>query len=358
MPNQVLYGFQDLTGVLTQRVTAVGVGVVENAITATLAEHNRQMDAMLALFADPTTDFKRRYRVPNASRLQPVDEEGRVRAQRRAGYYDIAFPMQRGGAAWGNTYEAGIKQTVGEAQIRLAELLTADARWMRDHLLAALYTNVSWTYNDEDDDAGTLTIKGLANGDTDTYLIQAGADAGATDTHYFAQANAIDNANDPFPTIFDELKEHPENGGDIIAFIPTNRKASVKALSSYFPVADGNIRYGASISTLESTLGTSVPGEVFGYHDDGVWLVEWKALPNDYIIAVASEGDRPLAMRQDMAPELQGFNRVADRNDHPYYEAQYLRKAGFGAQNRVGALAYRIGNAAYAIPTNYASPMP
>lgn len=358
MANQVLYGFQNLTNVLTQRVTAIGVSVIEDAITETLAEHNRQLDAMMALFADPTTDFKRRYRVPNASRLQPVDEVGRARPRRRAGYYDIAFPLQRGGDAWGNTYEASIKQTVAEAQTRLSELLTADARWMRDHILAAFFTNVSWTYNDEDDDAGTLTIKGLANGDTDTYLIQEGADAGATDTHYFTQANAIDDSNDPFPTIHDELVEHPENGGEVVAFIPTNLKAAIKGLTGFYPVADDNLRYGAAATQLVGNLGQSLPGTIFGYHDDGVWLAEWKAMVSSYIIAVTTDGDRPLAMRQDTAPELQGFHRVADRNDYPYYEAQFLRKAGFGAQNRVGALVYRIASASYAIPTGYASPMP
>lgn len=358
MANQVLYGFQNLTNVLTERVTAVGVSVVETAIEATLTEHNRQLNAMMALFADTTTDFKRTYRTPGASRLQPVDEMGRARPRRRTGRYDIAFPLQRGGDAWGNTYEAGIKQTVAEAQTRLSELLTADARWMRDHIFSALFANTSWTYTDEDDDAGSLTIKGLANGDTDTYLIQEGADAGATDTHYFAQANAIDNSNDPFPTIHDELTEHPENGGDVIAFVPTNLKATVKALTGFYPVADPNLQYGSAATQLTGNLGQALPGMVFGYHDDGVWLVEWKAMVSSYIIAVTTDGDRPLAMRQDTAPELQGFNRVADRNNHPYYEAQYLRKAGFGGQNRVGALVYRIGNGSYAVPTGYAAPMP
>ena len=75
------------------------------------------------------------------------------------------------------------------------------------------------------------------------------------------------------------------------------------------------------------------------------------------MIATMTGGPRPLLMREEMEASLRGFNRVAERNDHPFYESQYLRIAGFGANNRVGALVQRIGNGSYAIPTNYPSPL-
>ncbi len=108
---------------------------------------------------------------------------------------------------------------------------------------------------------------------------------------------------------------------------------------------------------MAGSLGAAVPGQVIGYHEARVWIAEWRSLPANYMIAVATEGPRPLAMRQEPEAVLQGFNRVAERNDHPFYESQYLRSAGFGANNRVGALVYRIGNGAYAVPTGYASPL-
>lgn len=357
MANQILYGFENLTSVFSERITGNLIPQVNTAIQATLAEHNRQMQAAMSLFATPTTEYKVRYKTPVAGRLQPLDENGRALPVRTSGYYDIAFPLQRGGIAYGANYEGMLKMTVEDANNRMATLMIADQRWMRDHMLAALYTSASWTYTDEEH--GALTVKGLASGDTDTYLIQTGADTGATDTHILGQANSIaDGADDPFGTIYDELTEHPENSGDVIALIPTNLKASVEALADFYPVGDPNIRRGANTAELVGSLGTSIPGKLFGYHDSGVWLVEWKSLPSSYIIATMTGGDRPLAMRQDVLPELQGFNRVADRNDHPFYETQYMRKAGFGAQNRVGAMVMRIGNGTYATPTNYSSPMP
>lgn len=353
--NTIAYGFIKMVDLFNERIDEVGIERVTNAIDATLAEHNRQMAAMMGLFATPTTAPKLRYKTPITGSLQPLDEQGRARPVRPAGYYDVAFPLQDAGTAWGQTYKASKKMTVEEANNIVSSLLLADRRWMRDHMLAALFANASWTFGD--DQYGSLTIKGLANSDTDTYLLMAGADSGAADTHYLAQAAAIDNSNDPFPTIYTELMEHPENSGDVVVLVPSGLKATVEALAGFYPQADANLRPGLATTTVAGSLGAAVPGQVIGYHEARVWIAEWRSLPANYMIAVATEGPRPLAMRQEPEAVLQGFNRVAERNDHPFYESQYLRSAGFGANNRVGALVYRIGDAAYAVPTGYASPL-
>lgn len=359
MANALLYGFLQLKDLKDRRVTEVGVDVVNRAIEATVEEHNRQIQVVLNLFAERTTEFKEKFTSPVAARLQPLDENGRARPIKPLGQYGIAYPLQEGGTAWGANYRTSKKMTVQEANDITATLVSADVRWLRDHILAAVFTNVSWTFNDPEHDA--LTIKGPANGDTDTYMIAAGADAGATDTHFFAQAAAIADATNPFPTIYSELTEHPENSGDVIAFIPTANKTAAQGLATFTPTRDPNLTLGANQTQLTGNLNAALPSgptSLLGYEDSGVWLAEWKTLPTDYIVAVTTGGERPLKMREEPQEDLQGFNKVAERNDHPFYESQYLRIAGFGANNRVGVVVYRVGNGAYAIPTNYTSPMP
>lgn len=356
MANSVLYGFIGLKDLFDRRLNEVGTDVINRAITASVAEHNRQMGAFMRLFAQPTTAFKMRYKTPTVARLQPLDANGRARPIKPAGHYDVAFPLQMAGGAWGQNYLSRVKMTVEEANEATATLVSADFRWVRDHVLAALFANANWSYDDKDDEAGALTVKGLANGDTDIYLIQEGADTGATDTHYLAQAAAIDNSNNPFPTIYDELSEHPENTGEVITMVPTNLVTSVGALTNFHEAADPNIRVGSATDVLVGSLGIQVPGKVIGYVDKN-WIVEWKALPDNYMISVTTGGEPPLGMRQHPEAELQGFNRVAQRDDHPFYESQWLRIAGFGAWNRVGAVVYRIGNGSYAVPTGYGVPM-
>jgi hypothetical protein len=288
--------------------------------------------------------------------LQPLDENGRALPTKPFGYYDVGYPIQSGGSAWGATYVARAKMTVQDANDATAQMLEADMRWMRDHALAGLFASGTWTFTDEF--YGSLTVQPLASGDSVVYAVQTGADAGATDTHQLAQAGAIADATNPFPTIRQELLEHPENTGDVIVFVPTANKQATHDLATFNPIADPNVRRGSGTDEFVGTLGVATPGTLFGYEDSGTFLVEWPTLPSNYLIGVTTGGARPLGMREDPEAELRGFNRVAERDNHPFYESQWLRRAGFGARNRVGAVVMRVGNGTYASPTNYTVPMP
>lgn len=353
MANQILYGFHNLQDLANDRVTTVGVDRVENAITQAVAEHNRQINAVTDFFVTRTTDFKTRFSSVTSARLQPLDENGRARPIKPSGFYDISLPLQMGGTAWGYNFVTGQKMTVGEVARVTQTMIMADRKWMRDHIMASLFDNDGWTFVDPQH--GSLAISPLANADSQVYQMFTGGDIGATSQHYLAQAAAIADATNPFPGIYSLLTQHPENSGEVVAFVPSNLTASIEALATFRPVSDPNVSEGSNTAVLTGTLGGSLPGTLIGYVDK-VWIVEWRYLPDSYIIATTTEGDRPIAMREDPEASLRGFNKVADRDDHPFYERQYLRRAGFGAWNRAGAVVQRIGNGTYAIPTGYANP--
>lgn len=351
----MLYGVLTEKDLATQRVTEVGVDVVMDAVDQSLMEHNRQMDALMSLFVTRTTKFKTRFQTNTAARLQPLDASGRARPIKPGGYYDLAFPLQMAGAAWGTDYVTGIKMRVEEVARIVKQMQSADMRWLRDHILAALFYKSStnpWTFADPAH--GDLSIYGLANGDSVTYELLRGADQNATDDHLLGASSLTASV---FETIYNELTEHPENEGEAIAFIPTASKSTVEGLTGYIPVDDANVRVGANTATLRNALTTPLPGNLIGYLEK-CWIVEWRSMPDDYAIGCMTGGDRALAMREDEEPELQGFKEVAQRGDHPWTEKQWLRRAGFGGWNRVGAVAHRTNNATYAVPTNYSSPMP
>jgi hypothetical protein len=351
-----LYGFHNLNDVQNARITGSLIEAVNDAITAASDEHNRTINALTGLFAEETTDYTMRFAQGGNTRLQPLDEHGRALPVKPSGYYDTAYPIQMAGSAWGATYVTRAKMTVRDAERATAMMLDADARWMRDHILAALFADASYTFTD--DLYGSLTVQGIANNDSVTYTTINGADSGATDDHTLAQAAAIADATNPFPTIYDELDEHPENSGPYIAFIGNGLRATTEALATFHESPDANLQRGANDDVLVGDLGIDVPGRVLGYEESGMWVVEWRGMPANYIIGVAAGGAKPLRMRQDMEAELQGFKRVAQRDDHPFYESQWMRRAGFGAWNRVGAVAYRVSNGTYAVPTGYSLPMP
>lgn len=351
----VLLGLLNQADLYDQRVTSVGIQQVFRAVDESVAEHNRQLTAMTRLFVTNVTDPQARYYAAGATRNQPLDENGRARPVKPSGSYTVGFPLHYSGNAWGRNYVTGIKMTVGEVARLTSMMLDGDSRWMRDHILAALFyenSTTPWTFTDPQ--FGALSVYGLANGDTTTYQILSGADSAATDDHVKGAA-AVTAA--VFQDIHDELVEHPENGMDVIAFVPTASRATVEGLTGFYPVSDSNLNQGSGVTTLARALDIETPGELFGYIE-GVYVYEWRSMPSNYLIGTSVGGAAPLALRQETEAELQGFRAVAERNDYPWWERQYLRIAGFGAWNRAGAIVYRTDNATYAIPTGYDSPMP
>jgi hypothetical protein len=353
MANQILYGFHNLQDLYNERVTEVGVDVVNTAIAQAVEEQNRQIDSLVNFFVQRTTNFKTRFQSVTGARLQPLDESGRALPIKPSGKYDVAFPIETGGTAWGYNYITGQKLTVGEVARMTQTMNMADSRWLRDKLLAALFTNTNRTFVDPEH--GSLTVLPIANGDSQVYQTLSGADLGATSNHFLAEADAIADAANPYPEIYSTLMQHPENGGQVVMFISPTISTTTKNLANFTEVPDPNITPGNATATLTGSLGAALPGDLLGYVD-GVWIVEWRSLPDNYGIAVTTEGDKPLAMREDMEASLRGFKQVGERNDHPWYERQYMRRAGFGAWSRAGALVKRFGNDTYAIPTGYTAP--
>lgn len=355
MANAILYGFLQLKDVLNARAVEVEGGRLREAITLTVAEHNREIGMLTGLFAEPTTEYSGRFTPAGNNRLQPGNQFARALPVKGTSY-DLAWPIQDGRTAWGVNDVTAAKMSVTQVNQNVANMLTGDIAWMADHVLAALFYNGSgWTFTDEQLPTPTLTIKALANGDATLYARMGGT--ASTDNHFLAQAGAISDAANPFPGIYTELVEHPENqGAEIISFVSPSNTAAVTGLATFVELQDENVRAGNANDVVTGTPGVAFPGRLLG-RVANQWAVEWPRIPADYVVSVAVGGIPPLRMRQDPEPQLQGFAEVATRQDYPWWESQWRRRAGFGAYNRVGAVVQRVGNGAYAIPTSYGSPM-
>lgn len=350
----ILYGLLNQRDLYDQRVTTTDVEVINTAITMSFAQWQEEMRLINTLFVMPTTKHQTKFLSVNSARLQPMDEAGQAKPVKPSGSYTRGFPIQMGGHAWGTDYVTSEKMTLQDVANNVITAQNADMAWMRDHVIAALtYKNgtAAWTFDDPE--FGSLSIYGLANGDTQEYLRAMGTGVSSTDNHLFGSTTLTAAV---FKNIKDEIKEHPENAGPIIAFIASDQVATAEALTGFIPVADEGVTLGANSDRLTGSLAMPYPGELIGWCE-GVWVVEWKSLPDGYIIGVSTGGDKALAMREDVETNLRGFREVANRDNYPWYEKQFMRRAGFGAWNRVGAVVYLIGNATYSTPANYASPM-
>lgn len=350
----VLMGYLNNADLYDRRVSDMPVAETDEAIRLTLAEQNRVVNLMLDFFSSPTTNAQERFKTPTNARAQPLDENGRALPVKGIAQYTVGYPLHQFGHAWGANYTARQRMTVQELGQELITAQMAYINWVSDHILAALFyenSTTPWTWPDELH--GDISVYGLANGDSVIYQRRNGI-AMATDDHIQGYA-AVNTAN--LTTIANDLREHPENTGAVVVFVPTASRATVEGLTEFVPVSDPNLNYG-SVTTTLNNLGATVPGEIFGYVEGaGVYVSEWPRVPDNYLIAKMTGGATPLRRRIDPIPALQGWRLVAERNDHPWYEQQFQGLLGFGAYNRVGAVAARTNNTTYAIPTGYSSPM-
>lgn len=351
MANSTAYGFVTLKDIFRERVMD-NLEIVQTAVQQSIDEYQRQMDEMLNILVQRTDRYSLRYQLPGSGTLQPLDEHGNPLPVLPSGYYDVAFPIQGAGIAWGDNRVTRALMTVQDANRFTLTVQNADLDWMARHILATVFTNTTWTYTDPDH--GSLTVQPLANGDTVTYVRRGGTSS--TDTHYLAQANAIDNSNNPFPTLYSELMEHPSNDGPYVAYIPSNLKSAVTGLSTFVEIGDPDIQTGANTDTVVGNLSQGFGDEVLG-KSDNMWIVEWSRLPDNYILAVAQGADPIVGMREYPSERLQGLFPEFQNVDGNRYLYKYIRYAGFGVMNRVGAAVMRIGNASYAIPTGYSAPL-
>jgi hypothetical protein len=357
MANAISYGFTDLQHVFSEKLSAVNVETISTAISLTVAEHNRQADAMLAELSERTTAYTTRFKQRDAGTLQPLDEQGNPLPRKPAGHYDVAYPIFGGGTAWGDNRVSRAMASVADVNRNMLEMLGDDASWMKRHVLAALLDNTTFTFDDPEH--GEITVQPLALA-TDGVTYPRNNGSSSTATHHVAQAAGVANATNPFPVIKAALEDHPVNGGGpIVSYIPTNIVDDVEGLSSFIAVSDPNIRLGANSNELAGSISRGFGDEVLGYAD-GVWIVKWSALPNNYILSVARGASEPvLKMREYDAAELQGLFTENHSPDGNLREYRFLRYAGFGAHNRVGAFVTQVakGDTTYVVPAGFARPI-
>lgn len=354
MANTLAYGFVGLENLFADRVSDENIEVVRDAIAQSTAEHNRQVDGIMAEFVEPTEDYSARFKMSGAGTMQPLDEFGNPLPVKEAGFYDVAYPIQGAGTAFGDNRVSRALMTVEEANEQTLNNLRRDADWMKRHMLAALFDETAWTYPDPD--KGDLTIEPLANGDTVTYIKNNGNSE--TDDHYFATATAIGDAANPFPTIHSDLMEHPVNaGGIVVVYVPTALADDVQALTAFVEVGDTDVAEGADTAVLRGSIDRGFGDEVLGKVSK-CWIVEWSLLPDEHMLAVVRGTQKPvLKQREYPAASLKGLFQEEHSPDGNLEETRWIRYCGFGGYNRVGALVYQVGNATYEVPTGYDAPL-
>lgn len=360
--NVLSYGFYDYQALANQRINTIQGVTVYDMVTASAAMHTEQVAKLLRSMCLTTTNAKWKFKLPKATDLQPATGNDKPDLVRGTTSYDVALPIQGGKTGYGFDQIAEAYATLQEVNAETVAALQGDGRWLKRHILSALFTNTDWTFTDER--LGSLTIRPLANATSgeDFPLVSGGTEASQ---HYMAQAASIADATNPFDNIHAQLKKHPSNMVDtnnpVVVYVASNLSTSIQGLANFVPVVDPDLRAGISADSLAVDAGRIE--QIRGFGDqvlgkcDNCWIVEWGMLPDSYMIAHATGAGPILGMREHEPAQLRGFFAKSNTANPVLSETWFYRFAGFGVINRVAGLVYRIGDASYAIPTGYTAPL-
>jgi hypothetical protein len=356
--NKAIYGFDKIADVISNKVLSIGERAVLTAIEEASAEQTRFMNAVNSTLVEPVTVGKDLIEQIASTEMQPLDEFGNPLPIKGLPAISVGYPIFDRGTAWASNRKTRAKMTGMDAQKRTIEAFIASTNTNTRHMLAALLDNVSWTFNDVDLKLGNITVFPLANNDTQTYLKAGGTQA--VDNHYLSQAAAISDAANPFPTIYTELTEHPGNGDLVVVYVSSSLVSTIQALSDWTPAPTMGINQAITGATFAAGLDIEAirgPGDLVLGHTDRCFVVEWRALPDGYMIGHAAQSGPVLAKREHPEPALQGLFVENNSPDGNIVETRMIEMNGYGVMNRIGALAYFVGNAAYQIPTGYDAPL-
>ena len=340
-------------------VNTIGQDVVYDAIQELLDEWNADLNAALAVFVERTTDdFKLRYKLPGGGRLQQVSGMAEVAEVARYGQWDVAFPLKMFAAGFGGDRVSLAYLTAVELDAHLDTIFAQDLATVRYELLKTILNNAPASFLDVLH--GSLTLVPIANGDGVIYPPILGAEVEAVENHFLLSgyiSSGISDTNNPFPTIVDELEEHfgaPTGGSSIVTFIANAQKAKVEALTDFEEVGDRFIRPGDD-TAIPIGLPTRLPGKILG-RCSGSWVVEWRWVPDDYVIGIHMDAPKPVIRRIDPADTgLSGeLNLVQTDEKYPLKKSTWDRRFGLGVGNRLNGVVMQMKvSAPYVIPTGY-----
>ncbi|MBK8467735.1 MAG: hypothetical protein IPL32_18125 [Chloracidobacterium sp.] len=342
-------------------VNTIGQQTVWDAVQQVLNDFNAELALARGIFVAETTKLYREiYKLPGGGYLQSLTNIGQPGARKVEGEQQVEYPLfSWGDQIAGNDVELAY-MTLPELQRHLDAVQTRAKNTMRKEILKTIFPNTSWSVKDQTN-AGDLTVKPLANGDSDLYSPLPGTESLITENHYLESgyaASAIDDTNNPVTTITDELEEHFGGGAiggrDVVVFFNKAQRSKLKLLPDFANDGlDEHLAPGSNVTTVVG-LPQGLPGKVIG--TAGAWLVEWDYIPENYLFGLHLSAPKPLKMRVDSAPGLGEGNLVLVQKDKsfPLESSFYRQRYGFGVANRLNGVVMELGTGGtYSTPVGY-----
>lgn len=334
----------------------LGLDVIERSLNADMEIHNRLTTDMVGIFADVSTDRRRRYGVGTTIKFVKADEFSRAHTQKGVTGSVVEFPMDGFQAAIGWTAAFFREKSVADMAVTQQAVQSGHLIGIRTELQRAIYLSANYSFDDYRTDNVTLGIKRFLNAD--------GADIpngpngtsfdGATHTHFlFSNGLTAAGADALVATVI----EHHQ-GGAVKVFINLADEAAWRALPKFKAYTDARLVGGADSAVagdpiqrlLDVTRNNDIAIGLYGAAE--VWLKPWALANYAVCMDVAPQTDKPLVARVRQGSSI--VLRTVGQNVLFPLQAEYMESEfGFGVWTRTnGAVLYHLAGAvAYVDPT-------
>lgn len=343
------------------RVTTIDKALLYEAVNDYVQMASMNMRAAAALFVEgQTTRYTERYQLPMGGMMSVWSGEDKAAAIKRKGKWDVAYPLEKYSDTVALTTEDYAYMTGQEFRAHIDGVTTRYVNRYRHQLLRRLFKNTNDTVTDEHNGV-SLTVKPLADGDSDVYPPVNGSDSEATADHYVETgyaATVISDTNNPYRDIITDklVTRFGRQTGDIsiVTLINKAEAPETQALSNFVPYVSNAIAPGVNTDRVNMPS-RPVPGQLIG-HVDGTWVSVYDWIPANYALALYLNAPAPLKERiappdTNLGTGLQLENASAD---WPFLYNNWVARFGIGTGNRLNGVVVEFGTGGtYSIPTAY-----
>jgi hypothetical protein len=343
------------------RVIEFGEENLVAPLQAALAAHNAQVNDMLGDIVALTTERTGTYGVEQDAEMVDADEFTRAPTVKGAARGTVGWPLRKKQFALGWTHDYFIRSTVRDMVQRQVLAQRAHVNALRFGIRDALFGPTNFTSIERfaaEAIGQSLSVKRLLNADGDAIPVNRNGLSfdGATHTHYVATASVSGaGLNTALSALVDNVVEH-DHGGRLRIYINRAQETVVRALTGFTAYLPANlIAANTGIVAAQGTLDTTrLDNRAIGlFNGAEVWTKPW--MPAEYYFAFdASDGRKPLRMRQPVETQLRGLRLAAQLRTHPLHADYMETYFGFGAWTRTnGAVLWANAGSGgvYAAPT-------
>lgn len=338
MTTNGIYRLDDLLSYTFTPASEFGIENIVKTIQDRLAYLNGEVNNMMGLLAEKTTDRKRVWGSETTNTMVEVmDDLGSANSRVTSPGVEVDFPLRKFSVKSGWTREWIRRATVAEVAKKFLEAQNGYLTRMIDEIKFSIFNDDNYTYADWLVDNTNLSVKAFLNNDGSAVPAAPDGTTFLTTHQHYTGTSGASLAYTDIDTLISNVREHGNRG--LALFVnAADVSVLVGLASTKFTAVTHSV-----VAVPGRTSGTIALDDPANYDLNDRLAGFWDGVPvytkpwcvDNYIVCAALGADeKPLVYRVDEVTGNQGLIAELDYGIHPVNLKEYVAFYGLGAWNR------------------------